>query len=88
MLSTLIVYGIFTFSQACSSGLQSIKIKAEPSAEGLQCLQSTVFQNYCMTAAGQMPRIITKLSSLIMKLKGSLIENLENTGSSFQLMVN
>jgi hypothetical protein len=63
-------------------------MEAELSAEGSQCLHSTVFQNYSMIAVGQMTMIITKLSFLNMKLKWNLTKKVGNTGSSFQVMVN
>jgi hypothetical protein len=63
-------------------------MKEEPSAEDSNCRQITVFQDYSMTAGGQMTMIITKLSFFSMKLKWLLIERLGNIGSGCQVMVN
>jgi hypothetical protein len=81
------VYNLYCF-QHCSSDLQSIRMKEEPSAEDSNCLQSTIFQNYSMTAGGRTTKISTILSFFSMKPKWLLIEKLGNTGSGFRVMVN
>jgi hypothetical protein len=63
-------------------------MKAGLSAEGLQYLHITAFQNYFMIAVGQFKVILAKLSFLNMKLKINFTERLEDTGSSFQVTVN
>jgi len=63
-------------------------MKAGLSAEGLQYLQITAFQNYFMIAVGHFRVILAKLSFLNMKLKINLMERLEDTGSNFQVTVN
>lgn len=63
-------------------------MKAGLSAEGLQYLHVAAFQNYFMIAVGQVAVILAKLSFFSMKLKITLTERLEDTGSSFQVTVN
>jgi len=81
------MYGLYCF-QLYSSGLQNIRMKAGLSAEGLQYLQITGFQNYFMIAVGHFRVILAKLSFLNMKLKINFMERLEDTGSNFQVTVN
>ena len=63
-------------------------MRAGLSAEGLQYLQITVFQNYFMIAVGHVAMILRKLSFLNMKLNINFTQRLEDTGSSFQVTVN
>lgn len=63
-------------------------MKAGLSAEGLQYLQITAFENYFMIAVGHAAVILAKLSFFNMKLKINFTERLEDTGSSFQVTVN
>jgi hypothetical protein len=65
-----------------------MRMKAGLSAEGLQYLHIASFQNCFMIAVGHVAVILAKLSFFNMKLKMNFTERLEDTGSSFQVIVN